>query len=169
MENLARILGQLRPPIERIGGGGHECDGLFGEVALACIEKHDQYDWSHPLIKGRIIRIAQNLRIKSLRRNRLRKHAPLPSGDCAALAVVEEGIANEHETLSPAEYVAAIDSLSDSYRHVIHEHFAKGKPLVAIAEQLNVPSATVRTRCRRALQRLALNPIVREFAPTSDQ
>jgi RNA polymerase sigma factor (sigma-70 family) len=162
METLARILGKLRPTIERIGGGGHDGDDLFGEVALACVEKHDRYDWSHPLIKGRIIRIAKNLRIKSLRRERLRKHASLPTDDCFAFAA-DQATENEHKTLSPTSCAAAVCSLSDPYRHVIHEHFTKGKRLVTIAEELNVPSATIRTRCRRALRQLAQDPRIREF------
>lgn len=154
----------VRPTIERIGGGGHDGDELFAEVALACVEKYDHYDWSHRLINGRIIRIAKNVRIKLPRRERLRRHAPLPSDDCAALASDDSLIADELETLSPAKYADAIGSLSDSYRHVIHEHFTKGKRLVAIAKELNIPPATVRTRCRRALHELAQDPRIRECA-----
>lgn len=89
MQNLVCSLTRLRARIERKGGGGHDGEDLCQEVALACMEKRDAYDWSHPVVPGRIIRIAKNLHAKSLRRQRLRKHSPLPSGVCLALATIK--------------------------------------------------------------------------------
>lgn len=48
MQNLVRLLKRLRTTIERIGGGGHDGEDLFGEVALACI-KNVTYTIGHIL------------------------------------------------------------------------------------------------------------------------
>ncbi len=163
MDEMISLLERLRPVIERMGGRGNDADDLFGDVALACIEKWDQYDWSHPEIEGRIVRIAKNLKIKRLRRERLRKHACLQSEDCGVL-VSNDRTVEETKPRVSVRCQEAVDCLPDRYRQVIREHFISGKRLIAIARVLKLPSATIRTRCRRALQQLAQDPRIRELA-----
>ncbi len=165
MDQMTFLLERLRPVIERMGGGGFDGEDLYGDVCLACSEKWDRYDWSHSKIEGRIMCMAKNLRVKRFRRERLRKYMHLPSDDCRTLTY-EVGSVEERKVLLCMRCRDAIDSLPDRYRQVIHEHFINGKRLVAIAWAMNLPSATIRTHCRRALQQLARDPGIRELAPS---
>lgn len=163
MDKMSTLLERLRPAIERIGGGGDDGEELFAEVALACVEKRAQYDWEHAMIEGRVIRIAQNLRVKRLRRERLRKHERLPSDDCHHLACHEPSV-DEIETQPCGRCQLAVETLPQQYREVIHEHFVGGKRLVAIARAMKVPAGTIRTRYHRALERLARDPQILSLA-----
>jgi len=158
------LLESLRPWIEQLGGGKHEGEDLFGDVQLACVQNADRYDWWHPKIGGLVVRIARNLRVTRLRRERLRRHARLPAEDCPALAC-EDSTGIERPLPDLAQWQEVMDSLPDRYRHIIEEHFARGKRLITIARQMSLPPATVRTRCRRALQRLAGHPAIQQFGP----
>jgi len=160
MDAITVMLERLRPTIERLGGGGHDGQDLYGDLALACVEKRHQYDWSHPSIEGRILRMAENLRITRLRRERVRRHAQLTADDCPALAREARPITGaEPRDLNRCS--EAIDRLPRSYRQVAYEHVLKGKRLVAIANEMKRPSATIRTIWRRAKQRLACDPAIR--------
>ncbi|NLX95411.1 MAG: hypothetical protein GXY83_04475 [Rhodopirellula sp.] len=57
MNEIVSVLERLRPAIERIGGGREDGEDLYGDVALACVEELDRYDWMHPEIEGRVIRM----------------------------------------------------------------------------------------------------------------
>lgn len=170
MDKIATLLERLRPRIERLAGGGHDGEYLFAEVALACIEKHDRYDWSHPKIEGRIICIARKLWSTHLRRERLRKTVTLPREDCPALAREPSPASDtQPREVDGIRFQEAVDHLPDRYRQIIHEHFGKGRRLVAIAREMRLPSATIRTRCRRALQKLACNPTIQDLAASNGQ
>jgi len=163
MEKMTALLARLRPAIERLGGGGHEGEDLFGDVALACVEKYDRYDWSHPKIEGRVLRIAKNLHIRRLRSERVRKCASLPAHDCRALAHYDVQL-RETDVVGSWSCQEALAGLPPLYRRVLHEHLVKGKRLVKIASELNLPSATIRTHHRRGLKQLARDLEMQELA-----
>jgi DNA-directed RNA polymerase specialized sigma24 family protein len=60
------------------------------------------------------------------------------------------------------QFQEAIDRLRAPYRHVICEHYTKGKRLATIAAETRRPSGTIRTWQRRALKQLARDPGIRE-------
>jgi hypothetical protein len=74
MDQMVAILTQLRPAIQRLAGGGYDGEDLYGNVALACVEKAEHYDWTHPQIRTRVLRIARNLNIRRIRKERSRRH-----------------------------------------------------------------------------------------------
>ena len=150
MDEMLRLLNRLRPRIERLGGGKDEGEELYAEVALACVEKRQRYDWSHPEIEGRVISMATNLRIRRLRRERMRKHACLPAEECRALACDAAMIEDTPSTVCIA-CREAINRLPDRYREVVDEQFYAGRRMSSIAKAMGLPSATIRTRSRRAL------------------
>ena len=152
-EKIGFLLEGLRPSIQRLGGGSHDGEDLYGDVCLACLEKGDRYDWSHAKIEGRVICMANNLRITRVRHERLRKHLRLLGGDCEALARDSRTV-RETEDVPLSDLLAAVAALPDKYRKVIQEHYFSGKRLVAIAKEMKLPPATIRTRHRRALERL---------------
>jgi len=167
MNEMTALLERLRPAIERLEGRRHDGEELYGEVALACVQKSQRYDWSHPQIERRVMRMARNLRIGRLRRERLRRHGPLPADDCRALAY-EDFPSEETRGLDSIACQEAIARLPAPYRRVILEHFTRRKRFVAIASEMTLPAATVRTHCRRALQQLARDPKIRELAANKE-
>lgn len=115
MDEMLRVLEGLRPAIERLGGRGHDGEDLYGDVSLACVEKKGRYDWSHPGIKGRVMRIARNLHVTRHRRERLRRHEMLPP-DCSDFASpARSDICNAEHTLASHE---AVRDLPEAYRRV---------------------------------------------------
>lgn len=164
MDKMESVLENVRSAIERLGGGRDDGEELFAEVSLGCVKKGERYDWSDPRIEGRVIKMARNLRITRFRRDRLRRHARLPDKDCQALAC-DSGPVEESQAIVCAACREAVESLPDRYRDIVNQYFFAGKRLTSIAREIGLPSATVRTRCRRALQRLARDPRIRELAP----
>jgi RNA polymerase sigma factor (sigma-70 family) len=163
MDQMVAVLTQLRPKIERLAGGGYDGEDLYGAVALACVEKAKHYDWTHPQIEGRVLRVARNLHVRQIRSERSRPHHILLSAEHPALATLE-CMGAESDARSWTEWRAAVQDLPQPYRRVIQQHFSEGKRFAAIARDMNMPSATVRTRCRRALQQLARDSRVKAWA-----
>jgi RNA polymerase sigma factor (sigma-70 family) len=169
MDQMVAILTQLRPAIQRLAGGGYDGEDLYGNVALACVEKAEHYDWTHPQIRTRVLRIARNLNIRRIRKERWRRdHILLSvlSAEHPRLATLE-CVEAEADGRSCTEWRAAVQELAEPYRRVIQQRFSEGKRFAAIARDMNMPSATVRTRCRRALQHLAKDPRVKAWAASA--
>jgi RNA polymerase sigma factor (sigma-70 family) len=164
MDEMVRLLERLRPRIERLAGGRMDGEELYAEVELACVKKSKRYDWTHPKIDGRVMRMARNLRIWLLRRERVRRHDCLPSDDCQELASLCGAIEDEHSAVSIA-CREAVGRLPERYREVVEQHFFGGQRMTAIASAKGVPSATIRTICRRALRRLADDATIRDLWP----
>ncbi len=162
MDEIVRLLERLRPRIERLGGGKDDGEELYAEVSLACVEKEQRYDWSHPKIDGRVIAMAENLRITRHRRERLRKHACLRAEDSQALACTPGSI-DETQSRVCIAIRDAVDRLPDRYREVVDEHSFRGKRMSAIARAMGLPPATIRTHWRRALLQLAHDPSIRDL------
>ena len=141
----------------------HDGEDLYADVALACVEKAEQYDWSHPKIEGRVMQMARYLRARHHRHERLRRHASLPSDDCQVLACEDRELADA-ETDDHRRCNEAVARLPLRYRRVVQEHCTTGKKLVEIAIETKLPPATIRTHWRRVLQRLARDAGIRGLA-----
>jgi DNA-directed RNA polymerase specialized sigma24 family protein len=160
MDEMLRLLERLRPRIERMAGGMDNGDELYAEVEFACVKSSQRYDWLHPKIEGRVMRMARNLLVRMRRRERLRRHACLPAEDCAELARADGSM---EEKLWQV-FVAcrdAVERLPDRYREVVDQHCFGGKQMSSIASASGLPPATIRTLWRRGLQQLARDPTIR--------
>ena len=165
MNTMALLLERLRPAIERLGGCRIAGEDLYGDVCLACVRQANRYDWSHPQIEGRVLRIARNLWITRLRRESLRRCSQLPhDSNCQALSY-SACLVDESKSQVQSRCAEAVSRLSPRCRRIIREHIFKGESLVRIAEKMRIPAPTVRTLWRRARQQLARDSAFRELTP----
>ena len=114
----------------------------------------------------------------NLHRNAVRKHRPRPLSDLSTGAraaadwlldnAVAPGLAPD-EALDIAERAAllrrCLDRLPEKQRHVVHLRFFVDDSLEGIAEALECPVGTVKSRLFSALEQLTEMPELRPFAP----
>jgi RNA polymerase sigma-70 factor (ECF subfamily) len=137
-----------------------EAEDLFQAVWIRVAEKIQQYD-PHRNFEAWLFTLARNLAIDHLRRirpesldepigdetsgetgtSRLQSHDPAP---------IERIVARERTS----RIGESMETLSVVHREVLTLRFEEEMKLEEIAEVLNVPLSTVKTRLRRALDRL---------------
>lgn len=91
---------------------------------------------------------------------RIRRKRRLASADDATL---EDLPAPEVPQASRGELGAAMAALSDEHREVVLMRFVDGMALGEIAEALNVPTGTVKSRLHNALRKLRKDPRTRRY------
>lgn len=144
----------------RTVGNEEDARDLVQETFLRAIRALDRFDLSRPF-RNWIFRIAQNLAIDHLRRNRIRTVSLDADEDDPnglrppVLADEGPGPEEDHEQVwlqgRLAELVA---SLPPEYRTVVHLRHREQLAYEEIAEVLGVPLGTVKARLHRAHRRL---------------
>jgi RNA polymerase sigma-70 factor (ECF subfamily) len=156
---LARYQNRLYRYLLRLVHEPAEAEDLFQQTWIRVAEKIRQYDAKRNF-EAWLFTVARNLAIDHLRRIRPAsldepiEGAPgesaatrLPSGERPEL----DGIVERERTSSVAQ---ALELLPVVQREVLTLRFEEEMKLADIAEVLDIPLSTVKTRLRRALDRL---------------
>lgn len=164
MRAIEGVLTRLQPRIEALPGDSHDGQDLFEDVAVACLKRENEYDWFHPEIDGRVMRIAQNLNIRRMRRDRVRENCKLPDDDLVRdrkSRFVEEQF---HHWEGAILCRRAVQQLAPRDRAIGWWHVVRRERFGQIARRLSLNESTVRCCCHRALKKLRQNPEIVAFA-----
>lgn len=149
---FGRYAGRIRGFLLKIGAKEADADELAQEVMVTVWRKAQMFDVNRAKVTTWLFTIARNRWIDTLRRHARPEpdpndpmFQPEPEPDGAAhLAVLER----------QEQVRAAIAGLSDEQREVLIAGFFKGLSQTEIAEELNLPIGTVKSRTRLAFSRL---------------
>ncbi len=130
-----------------IGGGGADGDDLFGDVQLACVCHANDYDWCHPEIEWRVVRMARNMRISRHRKSLKRKHVSLD-------AATDATSVNQTDRVDEILEVVGL-YLSRTEKEMLFEHAVIGLSLKELAEKAGVSEVAMRLRWMKQTKRLA--------------
>ena len=136
----------------RLGAPPDQADELAQEALLTVWHKAHLFDPQGASASGWIFRIARNLRIDFLRRaRRLDAIGTDPTNDPAEI--------DQPDSIVTAGQLggrvrSAIGKLSPEQLHVITLSFLEGRPHAEIAQRLQLPLGTVKSRLRLAVKRL---------------
>lgn len=120
-----------------------DAEDVYQDVFLRLLEQ-DASHWDDAHTKAWLIRTTLN-RCADLGRFRLRR----PTVPLEAIAECSATVDSRH-----AEVWEAVSALPVKLRTAVHLHYAEGYSTEEIAHLLSVPPATVRTRLRRAREKL---------------
>lgn len=140
----------VRALARRLCGDPHLADDAAQETWLAALQQAQPPSLFEGLGRAWLGTVARNSVLQALRgaQRRLRREQAVARG----LAVDDQALAADPEL--HARLRAAVQALPDDYRAVVQQRFFEDRLPVAIADALGVPIETVRTRLRRALDRL---------------
>jgi RNA polymerase sigma-70 factor (ECF subfamily) len=156
---LTRYQNRLYRYLLRLVREPAEAEDLFQQTWLRVAEKIRKYDPNRNF-EAWLFTLARNLAIDHLRRLRPESlDEPIASapGESAATRLLSgerpalDGILDRERS---SRLAGALDQLSVTYREVLTLRFEEEMKLEEIAEVLNAPLSTVKTRLRRALERL---------------
>jgi len=154
---LARYQNRLYRYLLRLVRDQATAEDLFQQTWLRVVEKVHQYDALRSF-EAWLFALAHNLAIDHLRRYRPEsldellspdepRHRQFPSAGPDAL---DRALRLERAGM----VVEALDELPAVYRELLSLRFEEEMKLVEIAEVLDVPLSTVKTRLKRGLERL---------------
>lgn len=155
-EAFANLFAHYAPRIKsylmRQGADNASAEELSQEAMLSVWRKADRFDPAKASAGTWIFTVARNLRIDSLRKERRPNFDPndpafVPEPEAQPDSVVEIG-----ETQTQVK--AAIAELPVEQAQVIRLSFYQDKPHGEIAEELNLPLGTVKSRLRLAMRRV---------------
>ena len=118
-----------------------DAEDVYQDVFLALLRQQAE-GWEAGRMKAWLIRTTLN-RCTDLHRFRLRRPV-LPLDEALACPVAE----------AAAELWEAVGVLPEKLRTAVHLYYAEGYQAEEIAAMLGVPAATIRTRLRRAREKL---------------
>jgi RNA polymerase sigma-70 factor, ECF subfamily len=153
---FAALFGLYAPRVKmllmRMGAPEEAAEDIAQETLLMVWRKAAYYDPSRATASAWIFAIARNLRLDRLRRDkRVRQHSHYH-------AVEQEELAHPDGALNAMEREQqlrrALDQLSDDQARVLRLSFFEGRSHSDIAELLDIPLGTVKSRVRLALSRL---------------
>lgn len=143
---------RIKSYMKRLGASDMAADELAQEAMLTVWRKADRFDPAKASVSTWIFRVARNLRIDALRRE---KHPEGGEDDLAAVVdsapLPDEALAARHRDRKVQEAVAA---LPGPQAQVVRLSFYEGKPHSTIAAELGLPLGTVKSRLRLAFGRL---------------
>lgn len=153
---FARLFRQFAPRIKtmmlRMGASQEQAEELAQEALLAVWRKAHLFNPQGASASGWIFRIAHNLRIDAARRaRRLDAAGTDPTNEPAAVAPPDGILATAQ---IEARVRRAVAQLSPEQLQVITLSFFESRPHAEIAEALELPLGTVKSRLRLAFRRL---------------
>lgn len=132
-------------------------DELAQEVMLKVWRKAASYSSSKARVSTWIYTIARNTRIDALRKNKLQESS-LDSDDIWYEPEDEETPFDQLQQERTAQLIKQhLQHLSEDQRQVIHKSFMEGKSHSEIAQALDLPLGTVKSRVRLAMKKLAIS------------
>jgi RNA polymerase sigma factor (sigma-70 family) len=153
---FAQLFGYFAPRIRAyarcLGVDDHKAEDLVQEVMLTVWRRASLYDSSQASVGTWIFTIARNRRIDDFRRER----RPQIELDDPMLVRDPEPAADETWLKADAErrLRRAVEALPEEQALVLRKNFFEDKPHGVIAEELNLPLGTVKSRARLALAKL---------------
>ncbi len=145
--------GRIKAWLMRTGTSGELAEDIAQETLLAIWRKAQFYDPTRSNASAWIFAIARNARIDRYRRERRAEQQP----DIYELIEPQE-VERPDSILDAAErreqVQSAIARLSDEQLLVIRLSFFEGRPHAEIAERLDLPLGTVKSRLRLAMKHL---------------
>ncbi|GAB4521701.1 MAG: sigma-70 family RNA polymerase sigma factor [Amphiplicatus sp.] len=155
-EAFSRLFAFFAPRVKgylmRIGLSPEQAEDLTQDTLLKVWRKARLFDPSKASAATWIYTIARNVRIDAARR----LNRPLHDQDDPMLLLEEEPRADvELERIERDRRIrAAFDALPPNQRAVVTLHFYEDEPHTAIAERLDLPLGTVKSRLRLAFGRI---------------
>jgi RNA polymerase sigma-70 factor (ECF subfamily) len=151
--SLFRVLApKVKAYLMKLGSDAATAEDLMQDVMVTVWRKAEQFDPARASAQTWIFVIARNRRIDSLRREDSAVtygHTPPDSPDEAKLA--DEIVAGWQDD---AMMRKAIEGLPDEQQEVIRRSFFEDEPHSVIAEALDLPLGTVKSRLRIAFGKL---------------
>ena len=143
---------RIKAYMMRLGSDGAAAEELTQEALAAVWRKAGQYDPAKASVSTWIFTIARNLRIDAFRkesRPELDPHDPalVPEPETPA----DDRVFAEQRAARVAQ---ALGELPEEQRHVVHLSFYEDRTHAEIAEHLDLPLGTVKSRIRLAFQRI---------------
>ncbi len=150
---FGRYAGRVKSYLIRLGAPGAAAEDLAQDAMLSVWRRAASYDGSKAKASTWIFVIARNAWIDKLRREKVElayrdtsivsEESPDEAPDDAAVRVQTE-----------AQIGVALETLSEEQRQVVQLSFFEERPHSEIAERLDLPLGTVKSRLRLALIKL---------------
>lgn len=149
---FAHFAPRVKAYMMRLGSDGASAEEITQEALAAVWRKAGQYDPAKAGASTWIFTIARNLRIDAFRKENR------PELDPNDPALVPEPDSSAEETVfasQRAQHIqVALRDLPEEQRRVVHLSFYEDRTHTEIAEQLDLPLGTVKSRLRLAFQRI---------------
>jgi RNA polymerase sigma-70 factor (ECF subfamily) len=153
---FAQLFGHFAPRIKAyvrcLGVADHRAEDVAQEVMLTVWHRAGLYDASQASVATWIFTIARNKRIDEFRRERR------PQIDLEDPMLVRDPEPSADEAWSKADAERrlrrAVETLPQEQALVLRKNFFEDKPHGIIADELNLPLGTVKSRVRLALAKL---------------
>jgi RNA polymerase sigma-70 factor (ECF subfamily) len=143
---------RLKAFLMRLGASPGRAEEVAQDTMLAVWSKARMFDPAGASASGWIYRIAKNLYVDELRRDRRSAAATV------AAPILDDDVPQPDAIVSArlmeARVRAAIAALNPEQLRVITLSFFEEKPHAEIAKELSIPLGTVKSRVRLAMQRL---------------
>lgn len=151
-ELFAHFAPKVKAYVMRLGASAQVADDLAQEAMLTVWRKAALFDPARASAGTWIFTIARNLRIDLVRRERRPRFDP----DDPTLAPPPETGAEESASARDRDEAlrVALAGLPPEQGEIVRLSFYSGKPHGEIAEALNIPLGTVKSRLRLAMARL---------------
>lgn len=145
---------RVKAYLRKLGAEDGVAEDLVQEVMLSVWQRAHQFDSSRAALSTWVFTIARNRRIDVLRRDRRPEFDP----EDPAFAPDAEGGPRGDEEAEAAEMTQvvrnAIDRLPPEQASLLRVFYYEEKPHSVLAEELDLPLGTVKSRLRLALSRL---------------
>lgn len=149
---FAHFAPRLKAFLMKVGAAADQAEDLAQEAMVKVWRKAALYDPAKASAATWIYTIARNVRIDALRRQ------AKPDLDPNEPAMIPDAEPQADVTVERRERDAAIvrvfEKLPPNQREVVALHFYEDEPHSAIAERLNIPLGTVKSRLRLAFARI---------------
>jgi len=140
----------VRALARRLCGDAHLADDAAQETWLKALQQAQAPGLFDGLGRGWLGTVARNSVLQALRGAQRRLHRE----QAVARGVALDDAGFDADPDLRARLLAAVQQLPADYRAVVQQRFFEDRMPVAIADALGLPIETVRTRLRRALERL---------------
>lgn len=151
-EFFLRYSGRVRGFLIKIGARHGDADELSQEVMVTVWRKAHMFDPERAKVSTWLFTIARNRWIDTLRRHA--RPEPDPHDPMFQAAPEPDGVTHLSAIERETQVRAAISGLPTEQREVLIAGFFKGLSQSEIAEEMNVPIGTVKSRTRLAFAKL---------------
>ncbi len=141
----------MRALAKQLAGDPHLADDAVQDTWLAALQQSQAPGLFADFGRGWLCVVARNYVLQTLRGNQRRQRREQAVAKARGPHIEDErGIDADVR----ARLLAAVNALPEDYRVVVQHRFFADRMPVAIADALGLPVETVRTRLKRAVERL---------------
>jgi RNA polymerase sigma-70 factor (ECF subfamily) len=146
---------RVKSYLRRLGASDNQAEDLMQEVMLTVWRRARQFDRTRAGVSTWVFTIARNKRIDALRRER---RPEVDLGDPATVPEPVDGEPTPDDQVGAGELAQilrhAVNGLPPEQAEVLNMAFYDDKTHSDIAQEMNLPLGTVKSRLRLALQKL---------------